>query len=119
MISNRTGIISLAAVTATVLLLAFASSATAERGPDHRPLFGMPGFLIERMVERLDLDETQRQEIENILLAAKPEFEALRDRVKAEVAAVLTEEQLAQLEADKARMEQRLDEAAERRLGMR
>ena len=71
------------------------------------------------MAERLDLDDTQRQEIENILLAAKPEFEALRDRVKAEVEAVLTDEQLEQLEADKERMQQRLDEAAERRLGLR
>ena len=119
MMSYKTGIISLAAVTATVLLLAFTSSAVAERGPGHRPHFGMPGFVIERMAERLDLDETQRQEIENILLAAKPEFEALRDRVKAQVEAVLTEEQLAQLEADKERMQQRFDEAAERRLGLR
>jgi Spy/CpxP family protein refolding chaperone len=119
MMSYKTGIISLAVVTATVLLLAFTSSAVAERGPEHRPHFGMPGFVIERMAERLDLDETQRQEIENILLAAKPEFEALRDRVKAQVEAVLTEEQLAQLEADKERMQQRLDEAAERRLGLR
>ena len=119
MMSYKTGFISLATVTATVLLLGFAASAVAERGPDHRPHFGMPGFVLERMAERLDLDETQRQEIENILLAAKPEFEALRDRVKAEVEAVLTEEQLAQLEADKARFEQRLDEAAERRLGLR
>ena len=117
--SYKAGIISLTAVVSTMLLLAFATSATAERGPDHRPHFGMPGFMIERMAERLDLDDTQRQEIENILLAAKPEFEALRDRVKAEVEAVLTDEQLAQLEADKERMKQRLDEAAERRLGLR
>jgi Spy/CpxP family protein refolding chaperone len=119
MISYKAGITSLAVVTAAVLLLAFMSSAVAERGPEHRPHFGMPGFVIERMAERLDLDETQRQEIENILLAAKPEFEALRDRVQAEVEAVLTEEQLAQLQADKERMKQRLDEAAERRLGLR
>ena len=92
MMSYKTGFISLAAVTATVLLLAFASSAVAERGPEHRPHFGMPGFFIERMAERLDLDETQRQEIENILLAAKPEFEALRDRVQAEVEAVLKQD---------------------------
>ena len=112
----KTTIISLASAVALVSFLAFASSAVAERG-DHRGLhFGGPAFMLERMADRLDLDETQRQQIENILMAAKPEFEALRDRVKAEVEAVLTEEQLAQLEADKARMEQRLDEAAQRRL---
>ena len=119
MMSYKAGITSLAAVTATALLLASTSCAVAGRGRDHRPHFGMPGFFIERMAERLDLDDTQRQEIENILLAAKPEFEALRDRVKAEVEAVLTAEQLAQLEADKARIERRLDAAAERRLGLR
>jgi Spy/CpxP family protein refolding chaperone len=55
------------------------------------------------MAERLELDETQRQSIQNIIEAAKPEFEALRDRVQAEVEAVLTEEQLAELEELKER----------------
>ena len=39
--------------------------------------------MIERMSEHLDLDDTQRQTVENILEAAKPEIEALRDRAKA------------------------------------
>ena len=66
---------------------------------------------IDRMANHLDLDETQKQAIENIRLAAQPEFEALKikmqeiqaarkelaDRVRGEVAAVLTDEQRAKL----------------------
>ena len=114
--SYRTTIISLASAVTLISLLAFTSSAVAERGKHDGMHFGGPAFMLERMADRLELDDVQRQQIENILLAAKPEFEALRDRVKAEVEAVLTDEQLAQLEADKQRMEQRLDKAAERRL---
>jgi Spy/CpxP family protein refolding chaperone len=80
-------------------LLAFASSAVAADGPG----FDRPVMITERMAERLELDETQRQSIQNIIEAAKPEFEALRDRVQAEVEAVLTEEQLAELEERKER----------------
>ena len=47
------------------------------------PGAGFPGKMLERMSEHLDLDETQRQSVENILEASKPEFEALRDRFKA------------------------------------
>ena len=112
----KTEIISILSGLTLLSLLAFASSAYS--GPGPRGDFAGPGFAIERMVERYGLDETQRQQIENIFLAAKPEFEALRARVKAEVEAVLTDEQLAQMQADKERMKQRLDEAAERRLGL-
>ena len=80
-------------------LLAFASSAVAADGHG----FDRPMMITERMAERLELDETQRQSIQNIIEAAKPEFEALRDRVQAEVEAVLTEEQLAELEELKER----------------
>ena len=55
------------------------------------------------------------QEIENILLSAKPEFEALRERVRSEIDAVLTDEQRAKLENSKQRMrdamQRRLDES--------
>jgi Spy/CpxP family protein refolding chaperone len=33
-----------------------------------------------RMLDRLDLDDTQRQTVDNIFEAAKPEFDALRER---------------------------------------
>lgn len=87
-------------------LLAFASSVVAADGPGDR--MGGPGFdrsmmMTERMAERLELDETQVQSIQSIIEAAKPEFEALRNRVQAEVEAVLTEEQLAELEKIKER----------------
>ena len=82
-------------------LLAFASSAVAADGP--KDGFDRPVMITERMAERLELDETQVQSIQNIIEAARPEFQALRDRVQAEVEAVLTEEQLAEFEALKER----------------
>ena len=70
-----------------------------------------PEINIDRMAERLGLDDTQKQAIENIQAAAKPEFEALQDkmkenqaarkaladRVRGEVEEVLTDEQRAKL----------------------
>lgn len=67
------------------------------------------GINVERMASHLGLDDTQKQAIENIQLAAQPEFEALQvkmreiqaarkalaDRVRGEVEAVLTDEQRA------------------------
>ena len=115
--SYRTEIVSLFSGIALLSLLAFASSAHAGPGGKSRADFAGPGFAVERMVERYGLDETQRQQIENIVAAAQPEFQALRDRVQAEVEAVLTEEQLAQLEADKERIQARMSERTERRGG--
>jgi Spy/CpxP family protein refolding chaperone len=39
--------------------------------------------MIMRIAERLDLDETQRQEVRNIMEAAKPSFSTLRERSRA------------------------------------
>ena len=36
-----------------------------------------------RIAERLDLDEAQRESVDNIMTAAKPEIKALRERAKA------------------------------------
>ena len=47
------------------------------RGPG--PAFGDPAMMIERMASRLDLAETQRQSLSNIMEAARPEFAALRE----------------------------------------
>ena len=50
------------------------------------PMPGVPGdleFMIERMADHLDLTDDQRVSIENILQAAKPEIEALRDQARA------------------------------------
>lgn len=37
---------------------------------------------VERLSRRLDLDETQQQNLANVVEAAKPEFEALRERAR-------------------------------------
>lgn len=55
-----------------------------------------PDRMIERMSRRLDLDETQEQEVRNILLAAEPEFTALRERATA------NRDALAALDSDEA-----------------
>ncbi len=45
--------------------------------------FGDPARLVERMTRHLELDDTQSQAIGNILAAAKPEIDALRERARA------------------------------------
>ena len=42
-----------------------------------------PGHMLEHMVRRLGLDDTQRQRMENAFSAAKPEMDALRERAAA------------------------------------
>ena len=113
----RTEFVSLFSGIAFLALLAFTSSAYAGPGPKGEA--DAPAFVAERMADRLGLDDTQRQEIENIILAAQPEFQALRDRVQADIESVLTDEQLAQLEADKQRMKQRVNRAIDGRRGER
>mgnify|MGYP001821667869 FL=1 len=82
----------------TALLALVASSLLAEsadadvddtKGPRGErfdgPGFGMPhpGMMMGRLAERLDLDEAQRESVDNIMSAAKPEIKALRERAKA------------------------------------
>ena len=111
-----------------------------------------PGLMLEHMADHLDLDETQRVQVQSIVEAAKPEFEALREqlranrealasldandpaysaqlndvavsngqlategtllftRVRSEIRAVLTEEQLDKLERGKKRMRQAIQQ---------
>ena len=60
-----------------------------KKGPRGRhfdgPGFGMPstGMMMGRIAEHLDLDEAQRESVDNIMSAAKPEIKALRERAKA------------------------------------
>ena len=51
------------------------------QGP--RDGFGGPEQIVGRMAERLDLDESQRDAISNILQATRPEFESLREQSRA------------------------------------
>jgi Spy/CpxP family protein refolding chaperone len=72
---------------ALLSLLAYASAANADdgRGDGYGDRSGMGrGLMIPaRMLDRLDLDDTQRQTVDNIFEAAKPEFDALRERRQA------------------------------------
>jgi len=75
---------------AIVLLsvLAFAPAANADDGRGKQ--FGMErGPMISaRMLDRLDLEDTQRQTVDNIFEAAKPEFDALREQKQSSRAAL-------------------------------
>ena len=39
--------------------------------------------MIQRMADRLELDDDQRQSVQNIMSAARPEIEALREQLRA------------------------------------
>jgi len=79
-----------AAVMGLLIAVSLGSSAHAEPGEhadDHR--HGMPGGgwrshdqRIEKMAERLELDDTQRQTVQNIIDAARPEMDALHKRMR-------------------------------------
>jgi Spy/CpxP family protein refolding chaperone len=84
---NKTALL---AVVATALLSAsvYADGERGRPGADRQfggPGFGMhaPGMMIERMAKHLDLDDVQRDSLENIVSAAKPELEALREQLHA------------------------------------
>jgi Spy/CpxP family protein refolding chaperone len=51
-----------------------------ERSPGLTEGHGLPGFIPERMIERLGLDDVQAQSVRNVMEAARPEFDALRER---------------------------------------
>jgi len=80
----RTEVASLVFAIVILTLLAFASAANADdgRGGAYGDRSGMQrGPMISaRMLDRLDLDDTQRQTVDNIVEAARPEFDALRER---------------------------------------
>lgn len=92
----------LTATAATVLLLAVATDGFVqerERGDDKRHGhgdrsqmrpgdFGDPERMVEMMTRHLELDATQTEAVGNILLAAKPEADALRERATASQAAM-------------------------------
>lgn len=79
------------AVLALVSMAAVSTVAYAEFGDGPRgrfgagPGFGFPGpaMMLEHMAEHLDLDDAQRDTVRNIMEAAKPELEALREQFKA------------------------------------
>ena len=85
---NRIAAIMIVLIASSVGTAVFADSGDHLKGDrgDHHGMsgdFGAPGRFSEKMAERLGLDETQRQTVQNIRLAAEPEVTALRDRMQA------------------------------------
>ena len=86
------------AVLALVSLAAFSSTVHAEFGGGHRGPFGAgpglgfggPELMLEHMADHLDLDDAQRETVQNILEAARPEMEALREQFRANREALRT-----------------------------
>lgn len=84
---NKTALLAL--LTSGLLATSAYAESDGEKGPRGRhfdgPGFGLPhpGMMSGRMAEHLGLDETQRESVDNILSAARPEMESLRERVKA------------------------------------
>lgn len=79
----------LALVSSAVLAAGAYADFDGEKGRRDRhfggPGFGMPPIskITGRMAEHLDLDDAQRESVENIMGAAQPEIEALRERLRA------------------------------------
>ena len=85
--TRKAGLLTFVAV-AMLATIAYAGSSDGRPGPARHgdgPGFGMPdpGMMIERMARHLDLDDTQRQSVKNIMEAAKPELKALREQLRA------------------------------------
>ena len=84
---NKTALLAL--LTSGLLAASAYAESDDTKGPRGRhfdgPGFGMPhpGMMMGRMAERLDLDDAQRESVDNIMNAAKPEIKALRERAKA------------------------------------
>lgn len=69
---------------AACLLLSTAGVWAKDGGEPHGPSheFGDPERMVEHMIRRLDLDDTQAQSVKNIVEAARPEIAELRDRAR-------------------------------------
>ena len=84
---NKTALLAL--LTSSLLAASAYADVDDKKGPRGErfdgPGFGMPhpGMMMGRIAERLDLDEAQRESVDNIMDAAKPEIKALRERAKA------------------------------------
>ena len=84
----RTGIVAIIVLLAVSVtgFNAFAESGERSKGGRSgmpRGGWGDSSQFVDKMAEHLQLDETQRQSVQNIFDAAKPEMEALRESMKA------------------------------------
>ena len=85
--TRKAGLLAFVSV-ALLSTMAYAGGNDGRPGPGRHgggPGFGMPdpGMMIRHMTERLDLDDAQRESVKNIMEAAKPELEALREKFRA------------------------------------
>jgi protein CpxP len=79
------------ALSVAVLALGSVAASAAHGGPGGKGLHsgagmhegGDPVRMVKHLSDELDLDQAQRQEIENVISAAKPEMDALRERAEA------------------------------------
>jgi Spy/CpxP family protein refolding chaperone len=79
------------ALSLSVLALGSVAASAAHGGPGGKGLHsgaglherGDPVRMVQHLSDKLDLDQTQRQEIENVVSAAKPGMDALRERAEA------------------------------------
>lgn len=75
---------------AVLSMPALSSTAEAHRGGGPQGFFGPgadgafpgPRLMLEHMADHLDLSDEQRESVRNIMEAAKPEFEALREQLR-------------------------------------
>lgn len=71
---------------AVIMLLATSMAASAQGfdgSPEMRGKFADPERLVEHMTRRLELDDDQQQALENVVDAAAPEMNALRESARA------------------------------------
>ncbi|MDH4047093.1 MAG: Spy/CpxP family protein refolding chaperone [Gammaproteobacteria bacterium] len=84
---NKTALLAL--LTTSLLATSAYADFDGKKGSRDRhfdgPGFGLPNpaMITGRIAEHLGLDETQRESVDNIMSAAKPEMEALRDKARA------------------------------------
>jgi Spy/CpxP family protein refolding chaperone len=79
---NRTAAIMLVVIAVSAGSVVYAESGE-HSGRDRGDRHSMSGHFSEKMADHLGLDETQRQTVQNIRLAAEPEVTALRERMQA------------------------------------
>lgn len=87
----------LLALVSTAMLSAAVYAGDKDGRPGAGRHFGGPGFgmpdaamITGRMADYLELDDAQRDSVENIMSAAKPELQALRDKTRANHEALRT-----------------------------
>lgn len=76
---------------AAMSMAALSTTAQAHRGGGSPGFFGGgpdgafsgPVLMMEHMADHLDLDDVQRDQVQNIVDAARPEIEALREQLRA------------------------------------